>query len=84
MGNAIGNLYDLLVELSGLERNTIDQELGKYIRELGLDPKNLSTNDIRRIATLYLFDVQNLDGSDLSQKAEHNYKLMENLGEAEA
>ncbi len=57
------NLYDLLVELSGLERAVIDQELGNLILQLNLDPKNLSTDDIRRIAALYLFEVQSTNAN---------------------
>ena len=58
------NLYDLLVELSGLDRNVIDQELGVLIQKLNLDPKNLSTDDIRRIAALYLFEIQSSNGDE--------------------
>ena len=58
------NLYDLLVELSGLDRNVIDQELGVLIQKLNLNPKNLSTDDIRRIAALYLFEIQSSNGDE--------------------
>ena len=60
------NLFDLLVELSGLDRNVIDQELGVLIQKLKLDPKNLSVDDIRHIAALYLFEVQSSTENDMS------------------
>ena len=60
------NLYDLLVELSGLDRTIVDEELGKLIKKLDLDSNNLSTEDIRKIATLYLFEIQSSTGRELS------------------
>jgi hypothetical protein len=84
MGEKKVNLYDLLVELSGLDRNVIDKELGAFIEELSLDPSNLSTDDIRRIATLYLFEFQSNKEGDLSEFGEHNHKITEFLCEAEA
>lgn len=51
-------LYELLIELTGLDRNCVDAELGSIIQKLGLKHEELTTDDLRKIVTVYLAEVQ--------------------------
>ncbi len=47
-------LFDLLVELSGLEKDAAESELSGLITELGIDRNNMTTEDIRHLMSIYL------------------------------
>ena len=50
-------LYDLLVELTGLERNIIESELESLMKKLEINREKLRVEDLRRLAALYLEDI---------------------------
>jgi hypothetical protein len=50
-------LYDLLVELSGLDTQTADKELKGLMQKLKMCPETLTTDDVRRLMASYLEDV---------------------------
>lgn len=51
-------LYDLLVELTGLDRKIIESELESLMHKLEIDVDQLRVEDLRRLAALYLEDIQ--------------------------
>jgi hypothetical protein len=65
MGEKIEDIYNLFIELSGLSRESVQHELNKYITALNLDKRSLSENDIRKIMSLYL---EELNWTMLSQQ----------------
>ena len=50
-------LYDLLVELSGLDAQTADKEFKGLMKKLKMCPDTLTTADVRRLMASYLEDV---------------------------
>jgi len=51
-------LFDLLVELTGVEEDVLRGELVGIIDRLNLDAEHLTTEDLRRVVAQYLEDVQ--------------------------
>jgi hypothetical protein len=52
-------LFELLIELTGLERSVIEPELCLILKKLNLSIDRLTTDDIRRVMTVYLEEVGN-------------------------
>ena len=57
MGAKIEDVFEFFVELTGLKRECVDSELGKYLNVLNLDRKSLCEDDLRRVMSLYLEDL---------------------------
>lgn len=51
-------LYQLLIELTGLDQKAITQELDGLLYRLGLDADTLTTDDMRRVLAVYLEECQ--------------------------
>jgi hypothetical protein len=47
-------LFQLFVEMTGLEHGTVEDELRKLMQRLNMDPETLTTEDIRRLMAHYL------------------------------
>ena len=52
-----GNLFDILLELTGLSREILETELQKHMEKLSLNPKSLSTDDLRRVMESYILEI---------------------------
>jgi hypothetical protein len=60
MKKSKGNeLYQLLLELAGLEDPNVEKELEALMAKLSLSPDTLTTEDMRVLMAAYLNDFQN-------------------------
>jgi hypothetical protein len=60
MKKSKGNeLYQLLLELAGLEDPGVDQELSELMGRLSMDPDTLTTDQMRVLMAAYLNEFQN-------------------------
>lgn len=50
-------LYHLLIELTGLEKEKIAPEVDRVMKELKLHPSTLTTDDLRRVMIYYLDEL---------------------------
>jgi hypothetical protein len=57
MGEKIEDIYNLFIEMTGMSRKSVQNELNKYIDALNLDKKSLTEHDLRKIMSLYLEDL---------------------------
>ncbi len=55
-------LFDLLVELTGLEEKVIRNELEDLLKRLNVDPDHLTTDQLREVVSMYLEKLQNEHG----------------------
>jgi hypothetical protein len=55
-------LFNLLIELSGLGHDAVKNELMHIINSLGLDHSVLTEGDIRRVLSVYLFELHHNHG----------------------
>jgi hypothetical protein len=60
MKKSRGNeLYQLLLELAGLEDPKVEKELEELMEKLSMHPDTLSTDDMRVLMAAYLNEFQN-------------------------
>ena len=63
------HLFNLLVELTGLDKKVVETELNDLMQELRMDKSTLTTDDMRKLVALYLDRVHGAlteeDESDL-------------------
>ncbi len=56
-GKKGNSLYDLLMRLGGLDRVHLEVEVNRLSKKLGVDPENMSMSDLRRVALVYLEEM---------------------------
>lgn len=55
-------LFELLVELTGLDEKIIRSELEELLKRLNLNADNLTTDELRDVVSLYLEKLQDEHG----------------------
>lgn len=50
-------LLRTIIEATGLPGDSLEKEMDRMIRERGLDPHNISLDDIREVLATYLQDA---------------------------
>ncbi len=78
------SLYDLLIELSGLDRQVAESELGPIIARLGLKIESLKTDDVQSIMMAYLEDFSSQEAADHLEASRNSKPILKSriIGEA--
>jgi hypothetical protein len=60
-------LFELLVQLTGIETSRIRSELAPFLERMGLSPATLTLDDVRRVMIAYLEELSESVAADATE-----------------
>ena len=77
------DLFQVFVDLTGLDREVVEKELNRLLTGMRIDPNFMTTDDIRKVMSVYL-DQLNLDLIGAPKTSEESFDLKKIADHAEA